>query len=88
MAQKIVIEKGVPLPERITSKEPMGYLPFLDMEVGDSFKIKVETKEEMTKKVKTLRTRVYRLNKRNPDYRFSVVRMLDHIRIYRVEAKK
>tara|TARA_R110000824_G_scaffold50008_5_gene140077 strand:+ start:154 stop:420 length:267 start_codon:yes stop_codon:yes gene_type:complete len=88
MAHKIVIEKGVPLPERITSKEPLGHLPLLDMEVGDSFKIKVSTKEEMAKKVKTLRTRVYRINKKNPDYKFSVVRMLDHIRIYRIETKR
>ena len=86
MAQKIVIEKGVPLPERVTSKEPIGDLPLMEMEVGDSFKIKVSTKEEMAKKVKTLRTRVYRLNKKNPEYRFCVIRMLDLIRIYRIDT--
>jgi len=88
MAHKIMIEKDVPLPDRITKREPIGYLPLLEMEVGNSFKVPVKTKEEMKKKTRTLRTRVYRFNKRYPDYLFSVVQGIDHIRVYRVENKK
>jgi len=88
MAHRITIEKDVPLPDRITKREFIGHLPLLDMAIGDSFKIPVKTKEEMKKKAKTLRTRVHRFHKRNPNYLFSVVKGIDHVRVYRVESKK
>tara|TARA_R110000787_G_scaffold59211_1_gene134244 strand:+ start:2831 stop:3097 length:267 start_codon:yes stop_codon:yes gene_type:complete len=88
MAHKIRIEKGVALPDRIKKQHLIGGLPLLQMNVDDSISIKVKTAEEMEKKVRNLRTRVWRFKKKHPNYDFSVVKGIDHIRIYRVENRK
>jgi hypothetical protein len=87
MAHKIRIEKGVALPERIKKREVIGDLPLAEMALFDSISIPVKTAEEMQRKVKNLRTRVWRFKQSHPDFDFTVVKGVDHIRIYRVENR-
>lgn len=74
----IQIEKDIPIPRR--SKLPA--LPFRDMQVGDSFLAPVPV--ENLRLVSTLRQRVSRFQRDNPEMRFSVVRDGEQMRVFRV----
>lgn len=77
----IQIEKNIPVPVR-TKMPP---LPFADMDVGDSFLAPVEA--DNTSMIQALRQRVARFQRKNPKYRFSVVRDAQHnmMRVFRIQ---
>lgn len=74
----IQIEKNVPVPQR--TRIPA--LPLGQMEIGDSFRAPIQVADP--KGVASLRQRVSRFQRANPDMRFSVVKDGDNMRVFRV----
>ena len=77
----IQIDKNIPVPAR--TKIPP--LPFEDMDVGDSFLAPVEA--DNTRMIQALRQRVARFQRKNPKFRFSVLRDTQHnmMRVFRIQ---
>lgn len=74
---QIKIEKNVPLPET-NSLPPM---PFEKMEVNDSFVVELQSPTDK----KTVRQRMYRYQKKNPNVRLSLRKIDDDsVRVYRL----
>lgn len=92
------IENNTPLPRRLREREPLGDVPLDRMQIGQSFKIVVDSETAAKRKSAALRTRISRFRKTNPDKHFSVVRFAprdndngdevqEHmVRCYRVEG--
>jgi len=74
----IQIEKGVPMPNRTRLPE----LPFMAMEIGDSFVAPVPSND--SRLIQALRQRVTRFQKQNPPQKFSVVQDGEQMRVFRV----
>tara|TARA_R110000803_G_scaffold37117_6_gene80005 strand:- start:281 stop:547 length:267 start_codon:yes stop_codon:yes gene_type:complete len=66
---QIMIEKGVPVPERNRLPE----LPLEGMSVGDSFFLEMATDND-NRAVQTLRQRISRFQSKHPTFRFTVRR--------------
>jgi hypothetical protein len=74
----IKIEKNVPVPQR--TRIPS--LPLDQMEVGDSFAAPIKATDP--KAVSSLRQRVSRFQRVNPQMRFSVVIDGENMRVFRI----
>ena len=64
------IEKGVPLPKRLSARVILGELPLKELRVGDSFLVNANTKKELEKKLNSLRMRLFRFSKNHPHFKF------------------
>ena len=78
------IDKGVPLPNRIAKRKTVGPLPLADMEKGDSIFIKCVDEDEATHVLKSLRVRLSRFSRDNPDFKFSSSKCKGGVRLWRV----
>jgi len=77
------IEKGVPLPSRISKRINIGPLPLTDMNHGDSLFIEAKNEEELEKMLHSLRVRLSRFTQSNPDFKFSSTKEGMGIRVWR-----
>lgn len=77
MSEKIKIEKGIKGP----ATRMAGKYPFKDMEIGDSFLVPFES--EMT-----IRTRAYHFGGTNPGFKFTVRKVQNGIRCWRIPVKE
>lgn len=74
------IEKGIPIEWEYSSK-----YPWRGMEIGDSFFVPpADFEGKKTDIVYTLRTAAYCFSRKNPEFRFTVSKQGDGIRVWRV----
>jgi hypothetical protein len=78
----VKIEKGVPIPSRIASRVRVGNLPLGELDVGDSILVEC-TDEEKNRVIHSLRVRLGRFTKKEPDFKFSSTKVQGGIRIWR-----
>lgn len=77
---QIKIEKNVPLPVQSSSTVPA--LPLDKMEIGDSFRLELEQRNDIS----VIRQRLYRFQKANSPKHFAVrTEGGNVVRVYRVE---
>lgn len=82
--EKLVVEKGIPLPTFRVRNRPYLY-PWREMEVGDSILIKTNKHTDLgVRTVATIRTSCSRYGKENKQ-KFSALLTDDGIRVWRTE---
>lgn len=79
---KVKIEKGIPVPSRIASRVRVGNLPLGDLESGDSILVECSN-EEKDRVIHSLRVRLGRFTKKEPEFKFSSTKVPEGIRIWR-----
>jgi hypothetical protein len=78
---KLTIEKNVPLPDKTREK----IYPFQDMEIGDSFLIKIEDKKLALKKKQNIYIAIWRYCQVHPDKKFTTASFSNDVRVWRIK---
>jgi len=79
------IEKGVPLPPRLSERVEVGPLPLREMKVGDSILVPAATQRELERKLVSCRIRLARFSRKHRHYKFRLAKESERgLRIWRV----
>lgn len=77
------IDKGVPLPDRISKRVRVGPLPLVDLRVGDSILVECDI-SEIERVLHSVRVRLSRFKQLNQGFDFSSTKEKKGVRIWRV----
>ena len=82
------IDRGIPLPNNLSERVPVGPLPLSEMKVDDSIRVDAKNARELERKYNACRIRLQRFTKKRPHFKFKLAKDSDskgpHIRIWRV----
>lgn len=82
------IERGIPLPTKLSDRVDVGPLPLGDMKVDDSIRVDAKTGRELERKFNSCRIRCQRFSRKHPHIKFKIAKDFDskgqYIRIWRV----
>jgi hypothetical protein len=82
------IEKGIPLPPRLSQRTEVGPLPLNEMKIDESIRVNAKNKRELERKFNACRIRCHRFSRKHPHIKFKLAKDSDskgpYLRIWRV----
>jgi len=82
------IDRGIPLPVRLSERVEVGPLPLSEMKVDESIRVDAKNVKELERKFNACRIRCQRFSRKHPHIKFKLAKDSDHkgphLRIWRV----
>ncbi|WP_220761608.1 hypothetical protein [Flavobacterium sp. UMI-01] len=75
------IEKNIPIPK----KKNRRIYPFKEMDIEDSFQIKIENNVKSIQKKQNIYVAIWRFCKTNPDKKFTTASIPNGVRVWRIK---
>ena len=82
------IERGIPLPPRLSERVEVGPLPLSEMKVDESIRVNAKNGRELERKFNACRIRLQRFSRKHPHIKFKLAKDSDskgpYLRIWRI----
>lgn len=82
------IERGIPLPPRLSERVEVGPLPLSEMKVDESIRVDAKNMKELERKYNACRIRLQRFSRKHSHIKFKVAKDSDsrgpYLRIWRI----
>jgi hypothetical protein len=81
MMSTLAIEKNIPVPAKVNGR----LYPFHEMDIEDSFQVKIENDHKAITKKQNVYTAIWKFCKANPDKKFTTATVDVGIRVWRIQ---